>query len=251
MRKGRPSRSPKKRYAEAEAGHVEVHWGNSFLGTRDCRQRWPVFLAGVLVFAGCWRIAVDRAQFDAASKVDSALSMQQTRSTPAPEAPYDAPSTLFRASPRVEDVTREEFHRYVSACSFAERHPTIRAIHFSRRVAFAKGRLRRAHACQRASCPPATSSSQSNLRANAPSIFRLFTSGRWQATKTPMASDILFAGAPRVAERARDSDKLHVWKANAGDRPDATGRVQHTVARLSSRHAGRYCEQRRSALKAC
>ncbi|HEV7391853.1 MAG TPA: EAL domain-containing protein [Burkholderiales bacterium] len=97
-----------------------------------------VFLGGVALSLLCWRIAEDRVQLDAISKVDAAISDASDAIQDRLRSTYDVlygVQGLFRAS---ENVTREEFERYLTGLNLAERHPTIRTINFSRRVALAE-----------------------------------------------------------------------------------------------------------------
>ncbi|MGZ5137454.1 MAG: CHASE domain-containing protein, partial [Burkholderiales bacterium] len=77
-------------------------------------------------------------QLDALSKVDAAISDASDAIQDRLRSTYDVlygVQGLFLAS---EQVTREEFERYLAGLNLTERHPTIRTINFSRRVALAE-----------------------------------------------------------------------------------------------------------------
>ena len=111
-----------------------LKWGT--LDVRNIRPSpaWGVFLAGALLSAACWRIADDRVQRGAALQVDAAIAdatdaiYARLRSTH--DVLYGVQG-LFRAS---DQVTRDEFHRYVGGLGLAQRHPSIRSITYSERV---------------------------------------------------------------------------------------------------------------------
>ena len=106
------------------------------LGLRSLRPTpaLAVFLVGAVLSVLCWRIADQRVQRDAASKVDVAIADATDAIYTRVRSTYDVMygvQGLFRAS---DHVSREEFHRYISGLNLPQRHPSIRGINYSELV---------------------------------------------------------------------------------------------------------------------
>jgi diguanylate cyclase (GGDEF)-like protein/PAS domain S-box-containing protein len=93
-----------------------------------------VFLAGAALSLMCWHIAEERVQHDAMYQVEAAIADASEAIDARLRSTYDVMyglQGLFRAS---DNVSHEEFHRYIAGLDLTSRHPTIRSLNYSHRV---------------------------------------------------------------------------------------------------------------------
>lgn len=167
-----------------------------------------VFLGGVLLSFVCWRVASDRVHFDALSKADAAISDATDSINARLRSTYDVVygvRGLFNAS---DDVTHDEFQRYVAGLNLPQRHPTIRAINFSRRVSATEkdvfvGRMRSELAAMPSGYSEFTIRPAGERAEYLPIVYIWPTVGNENA----YGIDIFTAERRESAERARDTNE--------------------------------------------
>ena len=185
-----------------------MSWSNPGTHTPRPSPALAVFLGGVVLSLLCWRVAEDRVQLDAVSKVDAAISDATDAIQDRLRSTYDVlygVQGLFRAT---EKVSREEFERFLTGLNLPERHPTIRTINFSQRIASAEkdefvARVRADRGLLSADYPEFTIKPGGGRPEYLPIVYIWPSAGNQNA----YGLDILSEERRESAERARDRNE--------------------------------------------
>src|SRR3954466_9663796 len=92
---------------------------------------WVVFALGTAIAVTAWTIADRRVHEDAAAKIDDAIADVTRAIHTRLRSTYDVmlgAQGLFRAS---DDVSRQDFKRYVEGLKLPERHASIRSLNYA------------------------------------------------------------------------------------------------------------------------
>jgi diguanylate cyclase (GGDEF)-like protein/PAS domain S-box-containing protein len=117
---------------------LPIDWKSFAFRSERSSPALGVFVTGIAVSAFCWHIADTRGRTEAIAKADAAIADARDAIHTRLRSTFDlmyGVQGLFSAS---EHVTRDEFQRYIAALNLPKRHPTIRAINYSRLVSTAE-----------------------------------------------------------------------------------------------------------------